>query len=88
MIPESDQIFTEVELGTLEKAINETTVIKDQVILGEGEGGRFGLRFLSCTFTQGHGIECACFVSMPPADLLCVSVFSNAHLDTRLLCGG
>uniref|UniRef100_A0A8C0BB05 Hypoxia up-regulated protein 1 n=1 Tax=Buteo japonicus TaxID=224669 RepID=A0A8C0BB05_9AVES len=42
MIPESDQIFTEVELGTLEKAINETTVIKDQVILGEGEGGRFG----------------------------------------------
>uniref|UniRef100_A0A8B9CBE4 Hypoxia up-regulated protein 1 n=1 Tax=Anser brachyrhynchus TaxID=132585 RepID=A0A8B9CBE4_9AVES len=26
MIPESDQIFTEVELGTLEKAINETMV--------------------------------------------------------------
>lgn len=43
MIPESDQIFTEVELGTLEKAINETTVIKDQMILGEG--GSFGLRF-------------------------------------------
>lgn len=26
MIPEVDQIFTEVELSTLEKAINETTV--------------------------------------------------------------
>lgn len=28
MIPEPDQIFTEVELSTLEKAINETTVRK------------------------------------------------------------
>lgn len=28
MIPETDQIFTEVELSTLEKAINETMVIK------------------------------------------------------------
>lgn len=36
MIPESDQIFTEVELSTLEKAINETTVLKDGVMLGEG----------------------------------------------------
>lgn len=33
MIPESDQIFTEVELSTLEKAINETTVLKDGVML-------------------------------------------------------
>lgn len=37
MIPESDQIFTEVELSTLEKAINETTVTKAQLILGELE---------------------------------------------------
>lgn len=36
MIPESDQIFTEVELSTLEKAINETTVINDRINLGEG----------------------------------------------------
>lgn len=26
MLPEADQIFTEVELSTLEKAINETVV--------------------------------------------------------------
>lgn len=32
MIPESDQIFTEVELGTLEKAINETMVMRDAVM--------------------------------------------------------
>lgn len=32
MIPESDQIFTEVELGTLEKAINETTVMRVAVM--------------------------------------------------------
>lgn len=32
MIPESDQIFTEVELGTLEKAINETTVWKNETL--------------------------------------------------------
>lgn len=32
MIPESDQIFTEVELGTLEKAINETTVMRGAVL--------------------------------------------------------
>lgn len=42
MIPESDQIFTEVELSTLEKAINETTVIKDRMILGVGGGGSLG----------------------------------------------
>lgn len=43
MIPESDQIFTEVELGTLEKAINETTVIN-------ASGGRGGgsLGCVSC----------------------------------------
>lgn len=45
MIPESDQIFTEVELSTLEKAINETTVIKDQMIWGGG-GARLG--YVSC----------------------------------------
>lgn len=28
MIPETDQIFTEVELSTLEKVINETVVSK------------------------------------------------------------
>uniref|UniRef100_A0A8C4UJE4 Hypoxia up-regulated protein 1 n=1 Tax=Falco tinnunculus TaxID=100819 RepID=A0A8C4UJE4_FALTI len=39
MIPESDQIFTEVELTMLEKAINETTVIKDQMILREAVSG-------------------------------------------------
>lgn len=38
MIPESDQIFTEVELSTLEKAINETTVLQDGV-------GRVGWQF-------------------------------------------
>uniref|UniRef100_A0A8C0B9H1 Hypoxia up-regulated protein 1 n=1 Tax=Buteo japonicus TaxID=224669 RepID=A0A8C0B9H1_9AVES len=32
MIPESDQIFTEVELGTLEKAINETTIWKNETL--------------------------------------------------------
>ncbi|XP_068772695.1 hypoxia up-regulated protein 1 [Struthio camelus] len=32
MIPESDQIFTEVELSTLEKAINETTVWKNETL--------------------------------------------------------
>uniref|UniRef100_A0A8C3LQ79 Hypoxia up-regulated protein 1 n=1 Tax=Chrysolophus pictus TaxID=9089 RepID=A0A8C3LQ79_CHRPC len=32
MIPESDQIFTEVELGTLEKAINETTAWKNETL--------------------------------------------------------
>uniref|UniRef100_A0A8C2TNR6 Hypoxia up-regulated protein 1 n=1 Tax=Coturnix japonica TaxID=93934 RepID=A0A8C2TNR6_COTJA len=32
MIPESDQIFTEVELGTLEKAINETMVWKNETL--------------------------------------------------------
>ncbi|NXE56821.1 HYOU1 protein, partial [Casuarius casuarius] len=32
MIPESDQIFTEVELSTLEKAINETTVWKNETV--------------------------------------------------------
>jgi len=42
MIPESDQIFTEVELSTLEKVINETTVIKDGMILGDGGGGSLG----------------------------------------------
>lgn len=73
MIPESDQIFTEVELSTLEKAINETTVLKDGVMLGEG-GWQFGLCFLPCTFTQGHGVDCACFVFVPPATLVCFSV--------------
>lgn len=42
MIPESDQIFTEVELNTLEKAINETMVVKDGMDLGEGGGGSLG----------------------------------------------
>uniref|UniRef100_A0A8C0EZS8 Hypoxia up-regulated protein 1 n=1 Tax=Bubo bubo TaxID=30461 RepID=A0A8C0EZS8_BUBBB len=42
MIPESDQIFTDVELSTLEKAINETTVIKDRMIPREGGGGSLG----------------------------------------------
>ncbi|XP_009582961.1 PREDICTED: LOW QUALITY PROTEIN: hypoxia up-regulated protein 1, partial [Fulmarus glacialis] len=32
MIPESDQIFTEVELSTLEKAINETTIWKNETL--------------------------------------------------------
>ncbi|XP_067166168.1 hypoxia up-regulated protein 1 isoform X2 [Apteryx mantelli] len=32
MIPESDQIFTEVELSTLEKAINETMVWKNETL--------------------------------------------------------
>ncbi|XP_075630838.1 hypoxia up-regulated protein 1 [Balearica regulorum gibbericeps] len=32
MIPESDQIFTEVELNTLEKAINETTTWKNETL--------------------------------------------------------
>ncbi|XP_069732405.1 hypoxia up-regulated protein 1 [Phaenicophaeus curvirostris] len=32
MIPESDQIFTEVELSTLEKAINETTTWKNETL--------------------------------------------------------
>ncbi|XP_062450639.1 hypoxia up-regulated protein 1 isoform X1 [Rhea pennata] len=32
MIPDSDQIFTEVELSTLEKAINETTVWKNETL--------------------------------------------------------
>ncbi|NXD17338.1 HYOU1 protein, partial [Nothocercus nigrocapillus] len=32
MIPESDQIFTEVELSTLEKTINETTVWKNETL--------------------------------------------------------
>uniref|UniRef100_A0A8B9CB74 Hypoxia up-regulated protein 1 n=1 Tax=Anser brachyrhynchus TaxID=132585 RepID=A0A8B9CB74_9AVES len=32
MIPESDQIFTEVELGTLEKAINETMMWKNETL--------------------------------------------------------
>ncbi|NXG93211.1 HYOU1 protein, partial [Stercorarius parasiticus] len=32
MIPESDQIFTEVELSTLEKAINETTIWKNETV--------------------------------------------------------
>ncbi|XP_042688030.1 hypoxia up-regulated protein 1 [Centrocercus urophasianus] len=32
MIPESDQIFTEVELGTLEKAINETMAWKNETL--------------------------------------------------------
>ncbi|NXY77682.1 HYOU1 protein, partial [Glareola pratincola] len=32
MIPESDQIFTEVELSTLEKAINETTTWKNETV--------------------------------------------------------
>lgn len=41
MIPESDQIFTEVELSTLEKAINETTVLKDGS--DAGGGWQFGL---------------------------------------------
>lgn len=42
MIPESDQIFTEVELSTLEKAINETTVMKDQTIPVDSGGGSLG----------------------------------------------
>ncbi|NWW95833.1 HYOU1 protein, partial [Rhynochetos jubatus] len=32
MIPESDQIFTDVELSTLEKAINETTIWKNETL--------------------------------------------------------
>ncbi|NWR67363.1 HYOU1 protein, partial [Bucorvus abyssinicus] len=32
MIPESDQIFTEVELSTLEKAVNETTNWKNETL--------------------------------------------------------
>ncbi|NXG49551.1 HYOU1 protein, partial [Psilopogon haemacephalus] len=32
MIPETDQIFTEVELSTLEKAINETTIWKNETL--------------------------------------------------------
>ncbi|XP_075298551.1 hypoxia up-regulated protein 1 [Opisthocomus hoazin] len=32
MIPESDQIFTEVELSTLEKVINETTIWKNETL--------------------------------------------------------
>ncbi|XP_064029093.1 hypoxia up-regulated protein 1 isoform X2 [Pogoniulus pusillus] len=32
MIPESDQIFTEVELSTLEKAINETMIWKNETL--------------------------------------------------------
>ncbi|NXK07935.1 HYOU1 protein, partial [Herpetotheres cachinnans] len=32
MIPESDQIFTEVELSMLEKAINETTIWKNETL--------------------------------------------------------
>uniref|UniRef100_A0A8C6YTV6 Hypoxia up-regulated protein 1 n=1 Tax=Nothoprocta perdicaria TaxID=30464 RepID=A0A8C6YTV6_NOTPE len=32
MIPESDQIFTEVELSTLEKTINETTLWKNETL--------------------------------------------------------
>ncbi|XP_025049816.1 hypoxia up-regulated protein 1 [Alligator sinensis] len=32
MIPEPDQIFTEVELSTLEKAINETTIWKNETL--------------------------------------------------------
>ncbi|XP_075028860.1 hypoxia up-regulated protein 1 isoform X1 [Calonectris borealis] len=32
MIPESDQIFTQVELSTLEKAINETTIWKNETL--------------------------------------------------------
>lgn len=72
MIPESDQIFTEVELSTLEKAINETTVLKDGVMLGEG-----GVVFwvMTYSFTQGHGLECAwgffCATSKP---FVCFSV--------------
>lgn len=30
-------------------------------------------------FTQGRGVECAYFVFMPPASLLCISVFPNAQ---------
>lgn len=84
MIPESDQIFTEVELSTLEKAINETTVLKDGVMLGEGG---VAVWVMTYTFTQGHGIECACFVFMPLANVLCVSVFPNAQPDP-IVSGG
>lgn len=78
MIPESDQIFTEVELSTLEKAINETTVLKDGVMLGEGG---LAVWVMTCTFYSMTLSESACFVFVPPANLLCVSVFPNAHPD-------
>lgn len=47
MIPEADQIFTEVELSTLEKAINETTVrnpARKGCAQGGGEGNNFHTR--------------------------------------------
>lgn len=84
MIPESDQIFTEVELSTLEKAINETTVLKDGVMLEEGG---VAVWLMTYTFTQGHGVECTHFVFVPPANLLCVSVFPNAQPDP-IVSGG
>ncbi|XP_078538329.1 hypoxia up-regulated protein 1 isoform X2 [Lissotriton helveticus] len=37
MIPEADQIFTEVELATLEKVINETWTWKNQTVAEQGK---------------------------------------------------
>lgn len=72
MIPESDQIFTEVELSTLEKAINETTVLKDGSDAGGGSGGNLGydLYFHSRLWST-MCMFCVCATSKP---FVCFSV--------------
>lgn len=76
MIPESDQIFTEVELSTLEKAINETTVTEARLILGgwrwrRGSCHALALRVVQqrprVPFPRQHRTFCVCQGVLTPS---------------------